>query len=172
MTETNVAIATSAQEGAAVVPSSVSPWWRIADISAFGLWLILVGIIQQHHEPWADESQAWLLARDLELKTLWFHELRYEGTPGLWHTIPTTYFHQGLPLYGGALDLGELQAGAPEYVIVYSNNGAATFNVADPPLRAMGYSLVHFSEGDNFYKRFVFDTASYYIYRRTAIAGP
>jgi hypothetical protein len=53
----------------------------------FGLWLALVGLIHGHHEPWAGESQAWLIARDLDLKKIWFYELRYEGTPGLWHTI-------------------------------------------------------------------------------------
>jgi hypothetical protein len=41
----------------------------------------------RYHEKWADEAQAWLLARDLDLRTIWFHELRYEGSPGLWHTI-------------------------------------------------------------------------------------
>lgn len=41
----------------------------------------------QYHEKWADEAQAWLIARDLDLQTIWFHELRYEGSPGLWHTI-------------------------------------------------------------------------------------
>lgn len=52
--------------------------------------LVYSGIVLftvRYHEKWADEAQAWLLARDLDLKTLWFHELRYEGHPGLWHTI-------------------------------------------------------------------------------------
>ena len=40
-----------------------------------------------YHEKWADEAQAWLLARDLPLQTLWLHESRYEGSPALWHTI-------------------------------------------------------------------------------------
>ena len=53
----------------------------------FGIWVTLVAFILRHHEPWADESQAWLIARDLDLKSIWFYELRYEGTPGLWHTI-------------------------------------------------------------------------------------
>ena len=53
----------------------------------FGLWVAIVGFTIQHHEKWADEAQGWLLARDLDLRTLWFHELRYEGTPGLWHSI-------------------------------------------------------------------------------------
>lgn len=64
-----------------------SRWWYLADGLIFGCWVAIVSIIEHRHEPWADESQAWLLARDLDLKTLWFSELRYEGTPGLWHTI-------------------------------------------------------------------------------------
>ena len=68
-------------------PESPSHWSRIADITVFGIWLMVVGIVLQRHEPWADESQAWLLARDLDLKAIWFHELKYEGSPGLWHTI-------------------------------------------------------------------------------------
>ena len=41
----------------------------------------------RYHEKWADEAQAWLIARDLPLSRIWFYELRYEGSPGLWHTI-------------------------------------------------------------------------------------
>ncbi len=75
----------------ATSPSSTSPptkpWWKIADFGVFGLWVVVVGFILGYHEKWADEAQAWLIARDLDLRTIWFHELRYEGSPGLWHTI-------------------------------------------------------------------------------------
>ncbi len=56
-------------------------------------WYVLVGYTAvvlytvAHHEPWFDEAQSWLLARDLSLPRLWFHYLRYEGTPGLWQTV-------------------------------------------------------------------------------------
>ena len=79
---------------------------------------------------------------------------------------PTTYYHEGLPLRATSLDVGELQIANPEFVVIYSNDGAGTFNAADPPLRAIGYRLVHVSEGSIFFKRFVFDTDSYFIYRR------
>lgn len=65
----------------------LSPWWRIADFGVLGLWIAVVGFTLSYHEKWADEAQAWLIARDLSLKSIWFHELRYEGSPGLWHTI-------------------------------------------------------------------------------------
>src|ERR1700757_4394308 len=74
-----------------VVASSETPaaarWWRIADFGVFAAWIGVVAFTLQYHEKWADEAQAWLIARDLDLKTIWFHELRYEGSPGLWHTI-------------------------------------------------------------------------------------
>ncbi len=47
--------------------------------------VILVGIT--HHEPWADEAQAWLLSRDLGYRYLVFHQLAYEGHPPMWPTI-------------------------------------------------------------------------------------
>jgi hypothetical protein len=83
----------SSDHGPVVVPDSPpipiapSPWWRIADFGVLALWVGVVAFILPYHEKWADEAQAWLIARDLPLSTIWFHELRYEGSPGLWHTI-------------------------------------------------------------------------------------
>ena len=37
-----------------------------------------------HHEPWADEAQAWQIARTLPLGQI-FPLLSYEGHPGLWY---------------------------------------------------------------------------------------
>ena len=68
-------------------PGAAARWWRIADFGVLGAWIAVVAFTLRYHEKWADEAQAWLIARDLDLKTIWFHELRYEGSPGLWHTI-------------------------------------------------------------------------------------
>jgi hypothetical protein len=40
-----------------------------------------------YHEPWADEAQAWQLARSLSLPALFQTYLRYEASPGLWHLL-------------------------------------------------------------------------------------
>jgi len=56
---------------------------RIGDFGVLGLWIAVVSFTIGYHEKWADEAQAWLIARDLDLRTIWFHELRYEGTPVL-----------------------------------------------------------------------------------------
>jgi len=84
---------------------------------------------------------------------------------------PNTYYHQGMPQYGAFLDFDEIQAGVPEYVIVFGNAGMKDYRKIDPPLRANGYALVHYSEGVVFYKRSPFDTASYYIYQRQPAPG-
>lgn len=60
----------------------------------FGLWpewtaissyAAIVAVAIAHHEPWADEAQAWQLARSLSLGDLFRHYVRYEASPGLWH---------------------------------------------------------------------------------------
>ena len=56
-------------------------------VIVFAFYLILLSISVSHHEPWMDEAQAWLLAKDLGLKELIIKYLRYEGSPGLWHLI-------------------------------------------------------------------------------------
>src|SRR5690242_15839774 len=40
-----------------------------------------------HHEPWADEAQAWQLARNLPLHDLFLTNLHYEGHPILWYVL-------------------------------------------------------------------------------------
>src|ERR1700761_8262081 len=49
------------------------------------LYAALVAFAIPFHEPWADEAQAWQMARALSIHDLFLHALRYEGTPGLWH---------------------------------------------------------------------------------------
>jgi len=78
-------------EAQSVVGEAAQPrrlnWWRIGDGVVLLTYATVVLWTLRYHEKWADEAQAWLIARDLDLKTIWFHELRYEGSPGLWHTI-------------------------------------------------------------------------------------
>ena len=56
----------------------------------FFVWIgsmVVIGLGIAGHEPWADEAQAWLLARDQGFWHLMFHAIRYEGSPGLWHAL-------------------------------------------------------------------------------------
>ncbi|MDM9382083.1 hypothetical protein QUB80_15380 [Chlorogloeopsis sp. ULAP01] len=40
-----------------------------------------------HHEMWRDELQAWLIARDSSSLIDVYNNLKYEGHPGLWHSL-------------------------------------------------------------------------------------
>jgi len=62
-----------------------------ATVLAFALLALLVGGV---HEPWADEAQAWLIARDATLYDLLFVLPHGELNPSLWHLMliyPATY---------------------------------------------------------------------------------
>ena len=64
------------------------------------LYALLSAFTAYRHEPWADEAQSWLLARDAGLIQLWTKLLHYEGTPGLWQTLLHVLIRIGLSLFG------------------------------------------------------------------------
>jgi hypothetical protein len=72
-------------------------WLRVLVPCSLTLYAFLVTAANSRHERWADEAQAWLLARDSSLLDLWTGLLRYEGTPGLWHTLLHALTSVGLP---------------------------------------------------------------------------
>jgi hypothetical protein len=79
----------SAAAAVTAFPHDATPrnWEKIGNFIVLLAYSAVVLFTVRYHEKWADEAQAWLIARDLPLKTIWFYELRYEGSPGLWHTI-------------------------------------------------------------------------------------
>lgn len=68
--------------------------WKAATLALFAIWVVIVGAA---HEPWFDEAQAWLIARDSSLYDLFAQRVRYEGTPGLWHLTLWIAIRLGLP---------------------------------------------------------------------------
>lgn len=61
-----------------------SQWPEVCALSFFAA---LVSFAIPWHEPWADEAQAWQLARALSLPDLFNTYLHYEVAPGLWHLL-------------------------------------------------------------------------------------
>jgi len=53
-------------------------------------------VLLLHHEPWEDEAQAWLIARDLDIVSI-FRQMSYEGSPALWHMLLLPFAKTGLP---------------------------------------------------------------------------
>ena len=94
-------------------------WRKVGDGVALLAYAAVVLWTLRYHEKWADEAQAWLIARDLDLRAIWFHELRYEGSPGLWHTIlwvAQHVFHAG---YGAIGYIGAAFAIAGAAVLLF-----------------------------------------------------
>ena len=54
---------------------------------AWSVFTAALVLIVPYHEPWFDEAQAWLIARDNSLFDVIFRRMHYEGTPALWHFL-------------------------------------------------------------------------------------
>lgn len=69
--------------------NAIIKWFRcnLIGIIVWALSTILVIIGMYYHEPWFDEAQAYLIARDASLHDILFVIPHYEGHPPLWHLI-------------------------------------------------------------------------------------
>lgn len=67
-------------------------------VVAFVAYVALIAACEFRHEPWRDEADPWLLARDASVSTF-FHRMGLSGTPGLWHLMLVPLARLGLP-YG------------------------------------------------------------------------
>ena len=76
------------------MPSGRWTWWKSAVLCTY---IVFLAIAIRRHEPWFDEAQAWLLARDASVYDLVTKYLRYEGSPGLWHYLLVLPSKAGLP---------------------------------------------------------------------------
>lgn len=70
-------------------------------------WLVLllyVGcmiVITLYHEPWYDEAQSWLIARDASITDIIFKVPHFEGHPPLWHLYLVPFAKLGMPYEAG-----------------------------------------------------------------------
>lgn len=65
-------------------------------IICFIIYMSAVISISFFHEAWEDESQAWLIARDLNLIEI-IEQMKYEGHSFMWHYILALFAKSGLP---------------------------------------------------------------------------
>ena len=68
-------------------------------IPVFVVYLLALAYTVFNHEPWMDEAQAWLLVQDTTPGELFAKYLRYEGSPGLWHSILLVPAKLGFPYF-------------------------------------------------------------------------
>jgi hypothetical protein len=70
------------------------------------------------HEPWWDEAQAWLIARDAPLADLFLHHVPYEGHPPLWYLLLMIPAKLGLP-YAALKIVAALIGAIGVYVLLF-----------------------------------------------------
>ncbi len=70
---------------------------RKFEIVFFLLWLAAAIVVTAFHEPWYDEAQAWLIARDASFKTILFETTHTEGHPPLWQLLLSVFAKTGMP---------------------------------------------------------------------------
>ena len=66
------------------------------------IWLLcgaLSALVAAHHEPWRDEAQAWLIARDTASLPALLQLGGYEASPMLWHLVLRPLAQAGLPYW-------------------------------------------------------------------------
>lgn len=68
-----------------------------AEVITMLLYTVSVSIVSAFHEPWFDEAQAWLIARDGTLYDIFFTIPHYEGHPPLWYLILYPFANLGAP---------------------------------------------------------------------------
>lgn len=68
---------------------------RYPEAFALGAYLLLLAVMLYFHEPWYDEAQAWLIARDASLREMLFVIPHYEGHPPFWFLLLAIFAKAG-----------------------------------------------------------------------------
>lgn len=69
----------------------------LALLLAFVLYIAIIAIVMCFHEPWFDEAQSWLIARDSSLADIISVRTHYEGHPPLWNLLLAIAAKNGVP---------------------------------------------------------------------------
>lgn len=83
----------------------------------FGIYAVLNLVLLFAHEPWCDEAQIWLLARDAAVWKL-PAQMAYEGNPCLWHLLMVPFAKLGIPYFVQNI-LSYLAVMAAAFLLVY-----------------------------------------------------
>lgn len=69
----------------------------LAQLLAFVLYIAIIAIVMCFHEPWFDEAQSWLIARDSPIASIFSVRTHYEGHPPFWNLLLAIAAKSGVP---------------------------------------------------------------------------
>ena len=89
--------------------------------SVFCIFCFFLILIMVFHEPWFDEAQAWMIARDASLYELLFVIPHYEGHPALWSLLLAVPAKLGVPFEIGLKTVGFFITCSSAYLIIFKS---------------------------------------------------
>lgn len=87
-------------------------------VAAFSSWCVLVAFGASVHEPWWDEAQSWLIARDAPVAEMFTRHLAYEGHPPVWYLLLAIPAKLGLP-YASLQVVAALAAATGVFLLLF-----------------------------------------------------
>ena len=80
-------------------PKTTNKLWLVKHARAlsFIAYMAVVAVVMYFHEPWFDEAQSWLIARDSSFVDLLTPRPHYEGHPPLWTLLLSIPAKTGIP---------------------------------------------------------------------------
>ena len=93
---------------------------HLAEVTAFGLFIILWMFGCYVHEPWYDELHAWLIAKDAPLGEIVFFLPHIEGHPPFFHLLLALPAKLGIAWQWG-LRIGNLCSIAAAYLLIFKS---------------------------------------------------
>ena len=104
-------------------PYRIRKWFAVpknlVHVGVFVVYLAVVITVMCFHEPWFDEAQAWLIARDCSWHDLLFSRTHYEGHPPLWWTLLAIPAKTGVPYEIGLKGVQLLTAALMIWLLVF-----------------------------------------------------
>lgn len=86
----------------------------------FSAYFVINLILLTCHEPWRDEAQVWLLARDVPVWKL-PSQMAFEGNPCLWHLLVVPFAKLGIPYFVQNI-MSYLVVMAAAFLLVYRSD--------------------------------------------------
>lgn len=70
---------------------------RKIEILFLAVFIVAISVVSYFHEPWHDEAQAWMIARDASIWEIIFKIPHRECHPPLWHLLLAVFAKGGMP---------------------------------------------------------------------------